>query len=179
VVTYEVVNQLTGNANLRWNGREFIRCEPSGVIQFFILEYDLSASILAGKSDHQRMRKWPGLAPEITDIIYPDANFLLNLTSHSLLESFPGFDETCQHAVEARRVPVRPGQKELVIFADRNDDCRRDARVTYQPAIGTLFSPISGVIDGFRATVTAILVVSIPLYDLKRPAGYAEFTLVQ
>src|ERR1700716_100512 len=50
------------------------------------LQAELTASVVGGKADHQRMRKRPRLAAKVADVAEIDADFLVNFARDGFLE---------------------------------------------------------------------------------------------
>ena len=134
----EISNQPLGNADVaRKRGRHGIRGKPVGRFDLFAVDRDLTRLVFRAKPEHQRVRKGPGLAREIFDILDDDRGFLEDLANDGFLGALARFDEPGQHAHDARRKMGRSREQDLVAFFDRNDHRRRESGIGGNLALGT------------------------------------------
>jgi len=89
------------------------------------------------------VRKRPGLASEIFDVLYLYGDFFLYFPPDGVLEALAGLHETCNDAIPRGRKVGIPCKKQLAIFFDCNDHGRRHGRIKDRPAGRTNFSVIN------------------------------------
>ena len=175
----ESVDQVSGNADLSWQNRELGRRKPSGILDLRVGERDLTAFILSGESDHERVGEGPWLTAEIFNPPDGDPDLLSNLSHDRLLQRFTGFYKTRDDTVDARRKVTRPREENLIAPHDTDDDGRGQARKMEQAAPGTDLCSLRRLREDRAPAAAAKLVGSIPIHDLDGPGSHPEEVLVK
>jgi hypothetical protein len=106
------VNESPGDAYVAGNRGQVISTEPSGVFNFPVVKGDLATLIGGGKSNHEGVREWPGLAPKIAYLPDGKTYLLLHFPCYRCFQCFPRFykagnNETAFHLSD-HKVGVAP-----------------------------------------------------------------------
>ncbi|CFW49278.1 Uncharacterised protein [Bordetella pertussis] len=117
------------------------------------------------------MGERPGLAAEIAQVAHAQADFLLHLAVHRVLDAFADFDEAGQRRIAGRGVARMASQQDVLAALDQHHHGRRDAGVGVQPARGALQAQlVPGMLHGGGADA-AVAMGAHPFGDLEGPAG--------
>ena len=96
----EMVDEGAGDAYLAGNFRHSIRREPPGIQDLIIINLDLAAGVFRSKTNHEGIRKGPGLTSEITDVFDVNARFFLYFSPHCIFQGFAWLNEASKDAIE-------------------------------------------------------------------------------
>ena len=166
----KIINEPARNADWWWQHWQPVNRVPSRILHLIPIDLELAFRMFSSKPDHQRMRKWPGLAAEVANITDTDSNFFLYLPLHSLFEGLARLHETRQDAIHLRRRLPGTGQQQFPATTYQHNDGGRQPRELQKPTLGTLSGTLTSQRVRVSATLTAEPVCPIPLDDLKGPA---------
>ena len=105
-------------------GQLVITVERRG-LNFCVGNPDVTAEVVRLETQHQRIGKWPRLAPKIAHVFYAQANLLMDLTLHRRFHALPRVHKTRPHRMDPRR-KMRPARQQDLrsTFNSHNDGGR-------------------------------------------------------
>src|SRR5215210_653950 len=178
VPLHEVVYHGAGDTYFWRQLRQVVRRVPAGVFDLTGFGGQAATRVIRGKTDHERVRKRPRLAPEVPDVRDLDPDLLPHLADDGLLYGLAGLDEASEQAVEPLRKSGRACQQEPIPFRNQDDGCRAQTRVVHHPAARTPLRELPWRRLRLSAAASAEPVRRMPADDLLRPARHPEEILV-
>src|SRR5690606_5005235 len=73
-------------------GVEFVAGEPAGLVDLVAVDLDRGRGGAGDEAEHEAGREGPGLAGEVLDLADVDADLLVDLAAHRLLDGLAGLD---------------------------------------------------------------------------------------
>ena len=153
------VDETSGDRDARGNHRNLISAEPLRVRDLDGIAHNLSVNPVGAETEHQRMRKRPRLAADVTHVADGHTDFFHRLANDGLFEGLPRLDETGEAGIH-RLLPLHAARKKrLFVIAlaarDERDDCGRESWERHQPARKTPHrSFVVESLRGFTAPAT-------------------------
>src|SRR5258706_11447751 len=98
------INQSASDRDSAWKFRQLQYFEPPSVLDFRVLKLQIAFDPVANERDHERVRERPGLAGEITDVVFAHAAFLGHPARQELLHPLPPLGKTRPHAATSRPI---------------------------------------------------------------------------
>ena len=86
LLAHKPVDELPGDADLARDVGQLVGGEPAGLQNLLAVHPDLALGVAGGEADHQRIRKRPGLAAKIADILDLDAGLFPHLPGHRFFQ---------------------------------------------------------------------------------------------
>src|SRR5690554_114033 len=167
------INQIAGNRTGHGQARQLMDVEPGCIFQFVSLGHNFTVKIAGMKAQHQRMRKRPALAGDITQILYPDLCFFHDFAPDTALYRLPGFRMSGQNTVHPGNKAWRPGQQYFITTTNQNNHAGGDARIIFKSAMRTMAAAMRGITLHWRSTATTKLVLVRPGSNLAGKTQHA------
>ena len=93
------------------------------------IAHNLTVKPLGTEPQHQRVRKWPGLAADVTHVAYRDAHFFQCLANDRFFQRLAWFDEPRKTGIH-RLLPLHTaGEQRLLCISLATRDQSDDGRV--------------------------------------------------
>jgi len=132
---WQRLNKLPGNADGRRDFRQVVPGKPIGVGELHVVYCNLTTCVNRCETDHQGIRKRPGLTAEIADLSHGDAGLLPDLPLHTGFEVLARLNESGQHTVEGPPKSFVAGQQNTLAPSDGDNDSRRKPGIIDQTAL--------------------------------------------
>ena len=117
--------------------------------------------------EHERIRKRPRLAREITDVLHPNSRFLVHLSAYGLFQRLPGLHEPRKHAIPTGREARSMPHQQFPILFHRHDDGGGERRIDDMTTGRTDHRPVLFVFLHGSPTDPTKTVIPMQVHDLE------------
>ena len=118
------VDKAAGDAEFLWDGWQVVHGVPAGLGEFAIVKGDFASGILRPKADHDAVREWPGLAPEVGDVSDIQRDLFADFALNRFFQRFPRLHEARHDPEAPRRELVSSRQQDFITTLNQHDDGR-------------------------------------------------------
>ena len=144
---------------------DLIEAEPAHIGKLALFYDDVRCQRLSPAADHQRMRKRPGLARNISDPADFDSGLFLDLPAHGMLDVVARFHEACQRRIELFGKAMLVAEKAPLAARYEHDDGRVRARIGVEGASAAPPPPAAIGCLSLPAASAAAAVDGMPMKD--------------